>query len=146
MLWILEYFNMLLQIAFPWNKFIISCRCTRHHLRNISTCPQGAFQNITKSSSAAGHTRHQLGNMIVPKISFKACVHYFLSNFYFYQMIALQKLWEMFFISSKKLCSFLRYSNFCNFSLPFHTFQIQKDKCKWNNLWCHELACINLQM
>ena len=25
-------------------------------------------------------------------------------------------------------------------------FQIQKDEWKWNNLWCHELTCINLQM
>ena len=31
-------------------------------------------------------------------------------------------------------------------SLSFHTFQIQKGKWKWNNLWCHELTCINLQM
>ena len=31
----------------------------------------------------------------------------------FNQMIALQKLWKMFFISSKKLFSFLRYFNFC---------------------------------
>ena len=29
--------------------------------------------------------------------------------------------------SSKKLFAFSRYSNFCNFSLPFKTFQIQKD-------------------
>ena len=35
---------------------------------------------------------------------------------------------------------------FVIFSIPFHTFQIQNDKWKWNNLWCHELACINLQM
>ena len=35
---------------------------------------------------------------------------------------------------------------FVIFSLPFHTFQIQKDKWKWNNLWSHELACIDLQM
>ena len=35
---------------------------------------------------------------------------------------------------------------FVIFSLPFQTFQIQKGKGKWNNLWCHELACINLQM
>ena len=33
--------------------------------------------------------------------------------FIFNQMIALQKLWKMFFISSKKLFSFLRYSCFC---------------------------------
>ena len=26
------------------------------------------------------------------------------------------------------------------FSFPFHT--CQKDKWKWNNSWCHELACI----
>ena len=30
------------------------------------------------------------------------------------QMITLQKLWKMFFISSKKLFSFSRYSNVCN--------------------------------
>ena len=33
----------------------------------------------------------------------------------FHQMIALHKLWKMFFFSSKKLFSFLRYSNFCIF-------------------------------
>ena len=65
---------------------------------------------------------------------------------FFPQMIALQKLWTMFFILSKKLFLFSRYSNFWIFSFPFHNFQTQKDKWKWNNLWCHELACINLQM
>ena len=49
----------------------------------------------------------------------KASVRYFLSNFYFSpQMIALQKLWKMFFISSKKLFLFSRYSNFCIFIFP----------------------------
>ena len=37
----------------------------------------------------------------------------------FYQMIALQKLWKMFFISPKKLFSFLRYSSSCIFVFPF---------------------------
>ena len=32
--------------------------------------------------------------------------------FIFYQIIALQKLWKMFFVSSQKLFSFSRYSNF----------------------------------
>ena len=36
--------------------------------------------------------------------------------------------------------------NYVIFSLPFHTFQVQKGKWKWNNLWCHKLACINLEM
>ena len=35
---------------------------------------------------------------------------------------------------------------FVTFSLTFHTFQIQKDKGKWNNLWCHNLGCIDLQI
>ena len=35
---------------------------------------------------------------------------------------------------------------FVIFYLPFQAFQIQKDKWKWDNLWCHELTCINLQM
>ena len=37
----------------------------------------------------------------------------FYQIFISYQMIALQKLWKMFFTSSKKLFSFSRYSNFC---------------------------------
>ena len=37
---------------------------------------------------------------------------------FFHEMIALQKLWKMFFISSKKLFSFSRYSSFCNI-FPF---------------------------
>ena len=35
--------------------------------------------------------------------------------------------------NDKKLFSLSRYSNFCIFSLPFHTFQNQKNKWKWNN-------------
>ena len=38
--------------------------------------------------------------------------------FIFHQMIALQKLWKMFFSSSKKLFSFSRYSNFRFSSSP----------------------------
>ena len=37
----------------------------------------------------------------------------FIKNFIFHQMIVLQKLWKMFLISSEKLFSFSRYSNFC---------------------------------
>ena len=59
-----------------------------------------------------------------------------------------------FFENYKKYFLFHRKSSFCSpdiqifviCSFPFHTFQVQKDKWKWNNLWCHELACINLQM
>ena len=35
---------------------------------------------------------------------------------------------------------------FVIFFLPFHAFQIRKDKWKWSNLWCHKLTSINLQM
>ena len=37
----------------------------------------------------------------------------FIKFLFFHQMVALQKLWKMLFISSKKLFSFLRYSIFC---------------------------------
>ena len=36
----------------------------------------------------------------------------------FHQMITLQKLWKMFFISPKKLFLFSSYSNFCTFVFP----------------------------
>ena len=60
-------------------------------------------------------------------IWFKVCFRYFIFS---HLTITLQKLWKISFISTKKL-------------FPFHTFQIQKDKWKGNNLWCYELACIN---
>ena len=59
-----------------------------------------------------------------------ACVRYFL---FFHQMITLQKLSKMLFISSKKPFLFWRYLIFCNF-FTFYTFQIRNDKWKWNNL------------
>ena len=42
----------------------------------------------------------------------------FYQIFIFNQIIALQKLWKIFFISSKKLFSFSRYSNSCISVLP----------------------------
>ena len=65
-------------------------------------------------------------------VFFKACVDYFLSNFHFH--------WKLFFISSKKLFLFSKYS----MTIPH--FPDSKDKWKLNDLWCHELACINLQI
>ena len=53
-------------------------------------------------------------------------------------MIALQKLRKMFFISSKKLFSFSRYLNFCNFFSSFPHFPDSKEQMKME---CHELAC-----
>ena len=51
---------------------------------------------------------------------------------FFYQMIALQKLWKMFFISSKKLFSFLRYSIFCIFVLPSFVCHCFRGRSKIN--------------
>ena len=42
----------------------------------------------------------------------------FIKFLFFHQMITIQKLWKMLFISSKKLFSFSRYSNFCISVLP----------------------------
>ena len=42
----------------------------------------------------------------------------FIIFLFFNQIIALQKLWKMLFMSSKKLFSFSRYSNFCISVLP----------------------------
>ena len=63
----------------------------------------------------------------------------FLEIFIFRQMVALQKLWKMFFILSKKLFLFSRYSNFCIFSScqPFLESLIL-DKSK--SLWCLQLS------
>ena len=54
--------------------------------------------------------------LFVCTVNFKACVHYYLPNFYFHRMMF--QAWKMFFISTKKLFSFLRYSNFSFSVLP----------------------------
>ena len=51
-----------------------------------------------------------------PKLKLVSAIFYHI--FIFHQMVALQKLWKIFFISSKKLVSFSRYSNFCIFVFP----------------------------
>ena len=71
----------------------------------------------------------------------------FLSNFDFFIKWLTFKNYEKCFLFHLKssICS-QDIQIFVIFSLPFHTVQIQKGKWKWNNLWCHKLACINLQM
>ena len=51
-------------------------------------------------------------------IIIKACVRYFLSNFYFSPNDIPSKAMKNVFILSKKLISFLRYLNFCIFVFP----------------------------
>ena len=53
--------------------------------------------------------------LIFLKLVFAIFYHFL----FFHQMIALEKLWKMFFISSKKLFSFSRYSDFGNFFPSF---------------------------
>ena len=56
-------------------------------------------------------------NYMYCKYTLKLVSAIFYQNFIFHQMIAPQKLWKI-FISSKKLFSFSRYSNFCIFVFP----------------------------
>ena len=62
-------------------------------------------QSMQLSSKYSLHTFSKMMLQLVSAI--------FYQIFVFHQIIALQKLWKMFFISSNKLFSFLRYSNFC---------------------------------
>ena len=65
-----------------------------------------------------------LFNVCVVKMARIVCNVYVI--LFFHQMIGLQKLWKMFFISSKKLFSFSRYSDFCNFFPSFPHFPDSK--------------------
>ena len=67
------------------------------------------------------------GKFVFAQIWLKLVTAIFEQIFVYHQMIALQKLWKMFFIWSKKLFSILRYLNFCisvfsSFS-PSHCFR-----------------------
>ena len=46
--------------------------------------------------------------------------------YFFHQIIALQKLWKMFFISSTKFFLFSRYLIFCNFSPSFPQMEVEE--------------------
>ena len=70
----------------------------------------------------------------------KACFRYFLSNFYFF----CKNCEKCFLFHLKSLFRSWDIQIFVIFPLPFHTFQIQKNKWKWSNFWCHELACISI--
>ena len=56
------------------------------------------------------------------------CALFFVKFLFFHQMIALLKLWEMFFISPKKLFSFSRYSSVCSFFPSFPHFPDSKEQ------------------
>ena len=79
----------------------------------------------------------------VPILSLKLVPAIFHQFFIFNQIIALQKLWKMFFISSKKLILFSRYSNFC-----ISLFLIPVSHCfrGWSNInltVCDIINCLN---
>ena len=74
----------------------------------------------------------------------KACVRYYLLNFIFSPNDSPYE--KCFLFDLKGSFRSRDIQIFVIFSLPFHCFQIQKDKWKWNNLWCDQLTCINLQM
>ena len=77
-------------------------RLNMQYKSNYHSPGHGLHKNLPKSVAILRNIR-------------KNCVRYFL---FFYQIRALQKLWEMIFIPSKKFISFLRYLNFCISVLP----------------------------
>ena len=80
-------------------------------------------------------------------LAVQACVCYFLSHFYFFTKRQPFKDYEKCFLFHlKSSFSSQDIKIFVVFFLPSHIFQIQKDKWRWNNSWCHELVSINLQM
>ena len=69
------------------------------------------------------------------------CPLFFIKSLFFHQMIALQKLWKMFFISSKKLFFLFKFLYFCRllfFSLS--TIALQVDQKKILSLRRHQLS------
>ena len=84
----------------------------------------------------------------LPVNLFKACVRYFLTNFYYSLMIVLQKLWNMFFISSKKLFSFSRYSSFCISIFPsFSPCQpLLQSLIQDKSSSLHVISCLNMNL
>ena len=91
--------------------------------RQISTFGQKGFTPVSQVPISPDGRARPINldvsiPILVPSIlgsQVKGCVRQFCKIFIFNQMIALQKLWKMFLISSKKLFSFSRCSSFCIF-------------------------------
>ena len=77
-------------------------------------------QRITFMMSNIYINSHQNSLSAVEALSLKLVSAIFYLNFVFHYMIALKKLWKMFFILSKKLFTFSRYSIF--FISIFYSF------------------------
>ena len=112
----------------PKNKYVISSKLSVQ----LHALQWGKYWNLDMQSElklyefdVAKKMFSALNTLILKT---KACVRYFLSNFYFFTKwyLVLQNLWKMFFISSKKLFSFSRYSDFCIFSSSFPHFPDSK--------------------
>ena len=99
---------------------------------------------LTKCFSMTYKKRHRVCSVMV---QIKACAIFFYQIFIFSPNDSLLRNYEKCFLFIlKSSCRSGDNQIFVIFSLPSHTFLIQKDQWKWNNLWCHELACINFQM
>ena len=71
-------------------------------------------------------------------LKIKACVCCFFIKFMFFcQKIVLKNYKNCFLFHRKSSFHSWYIQIFVISSLSFHTFQIQKDKWKWNNLWCY---------
>ena len=78
------------------------------------------------------------------KYTLKLVSAIFYEIFILHQTIGLQKLWKMFFISSKKLFSFSRYSNFCISTFPsFSPCQplLEHVRLVWDIYYAHAYLC-----
>ena len=74
-------------------------------------------ENINNKNDKIYERVHRV-SYIAMKSILKLLFTIFYQIFISHQMIVLQKLWKMFFISSKKLFSFSKYSNFCISAFP----------------------------
>ena len=96
-------------------KDVCKCDTNQTYLRRCIKCifnPLSA--NPTKWSNTLKQFVHLFDHFVI--LGLKACVRYFLSIFYFFiKWYAFKNYEKCFFISSKKLFSFSRYSIFWNF-------------------------------
>ena len=138
---------------FKMNPTIFVIKCFETNVKSFTIATEGCILDTAE---------FKMKKKYLPSLRLKVLIHNFYANFcflplklvstifyevfIFYQMIALQKLWKCFLFHRKSSFRSQDIQAFVVFPLPFHTFHIQKDKSKWNNLWCHELPCINLQM
>ena len=99
-----------------FHESLMTKELRKFFLLHASPLPLQKKKRKKKNKKDPSDEKHVICTLSVALLKLVSAIFY--QSFIFHQMIAPEKLWKMFFISSEKLFSFSRYLDFCIFVFP----------------------------